>query len=421
MTVIGHTQSVDHQSDVKVIKNVKKEKSKIFSFAPGSWQLLGPLPIIGSRECNTFATNGQHIIVNPDFAITLNPLEIRGTLLHEEEHVSKRHHLRRGDRLPLAWNYACDYQINGELYRGTGYGTLYLLPEGFLYDHMYSTCNWSVEKIYNDMIQKGWEEPPDSEGSGTGGGTGGGGCGEVLDSPNASDPEENQREQQEIMERVRDAQLLEKAMGVGKGSLKDKINGESERSTASSEVIRRFLQKTFAQTRSFRRPNKRFLSKNILMPSRTKVVKDLYVAIDSSASVGITEFEQYRKNLIRWANELKLQKLHVAYVDSRIHNNPDTGQPWFTIDLTSGKGADAMELDIHGGGGTSFDPIFQHIRDENESHKIGALVYFTDGYGYVEEVVSVPYPVLWITSAVAPQFLDGSGEYCSGFGTVIEI
>jgi hypothetical protein len=29
--------------------------------------------------------------------------------------------------------------------------------------------------------------------------------------------------------------------------------------------------------------------------------------------------------------------------------------------------------------------------------------------------------VLWITSAVAHQFLDGSGEYCSGFGTVIEI
>lgn len=417
MTVAGNSWRADHQSDVKVINNVKKEKSKIFSFAPGSWQLLGPLPIRATRECDTFATNGQEIIVNPDFAITLNPLEIRGTLLHEEEHVSKRHHLRRGDRLPVAWNYACDYQINGELYRGTGYGTLYLLPEGFLYDDIYSTCNWSVEKIYNDMIQKGWEEPP----GGDGGGSGGGGCGEVQDSPNSDDPEANRQEQQDIIERVRDAQLLEKAMGIGKGSLKDKVNGESERSTASSEIIRQFLQKTFSQTRSFRRPNKRFLSKNILLPSHAKVVKDLYVAIDSSASVGITEFEQYRKNLIRWANELKLQRIHVAYVDSRIHHNPDTDQPWFTIDLTSGRGASAMELDIHGGGGTSFDPIFKYIANKGESHKIGALVYFTDGYGYVEEVVSVPYPVLWITSGQAPDFLNRDGEYWSGFGTVVEI
>ena len=84
MTVIGHPQSGDHQSDIKVIKNVIKEKSKIFSFAPGSWQLLGPLPIRGTRECETFATDGREIIVNPDYAITLNYLEIRGTLLHEE-------------------------------------------------------------------------------------------------------------------------------------------------------------------------------------------------------------------------------------------------------------------------------------------------------------------------------------------------
>ena len=414
MTVIGHPQSGDHQSDIKVIKNVIKEKSKIFSFAPGSWQLLGPLPIRGTRECETFATDGREIIVNPDYAITLNYLEIRGTLLHEEEHVSKRHHLRRGDRLPVAWNYACDYQINGELVRGSGYGTLYTLPEGFLYDDLYSNCNWSVEKIYNDMIQKGWKEPPDSED--------GGGVGGVLDSPNADDPDANRQEQEEIMERVRDAELLEKAVSRGgQGRLRDNVNGESDRGTASSEIISQFLRKTFTNTRSFRRPNKRFLSKNILLPSRAKVVKDLYVATDSSASVGMTEFEQYRKNMIRWAKELNLQRIHIAYIDSRIHKNPDTNEPWWTIDLTSGRGANAMELDVHGGGGTSFDPIFKHIRDNDEAHKIGALVYFTDGYGYVEDITSVPYPVLWITSAVSPNFINEDGDYWEGFGAVVEI
>ena len=150
-------------------------------------------------------------------------------------------------------------------------------------------------------------------------------------------------------------------------------------------------------------------------------MKDLYVATDSSASVGMTEFEQYRKNMIRWAKELNLQRIHIAYIDSRIHKNPDTNEPWWTIDLTSGRGADALELDVHGGGGTSFDPIFKHIRDNDEAHKIGALVYFTDGYGYVEDITSVPYPVLWITSAVSPNFINEDGDYWEGFGTVVEI
>ena len=414
----------DTVKDAKVIKKVKKEKSKIFSFAPGSWQLLGPLPIQADRSIGTYATDGQKILVNPDYSKSLNHLEIKGTLLHEEMHVSKCHHLRRGDRLPVAWNYACDYQINGELVRGSGYGRLYTLPHGFLYDDLYSTCNWSVEKIYNDMMRNGWTEPPPPPPGGSPGGseTTGGGVGEILDSPNADDPVANEQEQQEIMERVRDAQLLEKAMSKeGEGNITNNVNGESDRGTASSDLIRKFLRKTFSQKRSFRRPNKRFLSQNILMPARTKVVQDLYIAIDSSASVGLTEFEQYRKNIVRWIREIKLQRIHVSYIDTRIHKNPDTNKAWWTIDLTSNANPDALAMDFYGGGGTNFDPIFKYIRDENEESQVGALVYFTDGFGDVDDITHVPYPVLWVTSGRAPSFYNEEGDSWEGCGSVVEI
>jgi len=427
--------------DELIIRRVKKQRSKLFGCAPGTHQQMGFLPIEVSDQVSTFATDAKKILVNKSYAESINDLNIRGIVVHESLHIGLKHHIRlvvwmkrcglsKEDAQEL-WNIGTDYIINGMIKSSENYGKDFTLPDNVLWDDIYSTCGWPAEKVCNDMLRKGWkpkpkrpkpgdpkgppkpggvDDPPDTEG-----------CGEILvpeelqgDSKEAK--EARAKEEQDINNRVAEAAMLEKQIGQGKGGMFDKIF-KSTGKTTPAEHIRYFLKKHFSHVRSYKRPNKRFLHRKIYLPGKIKTPHTLYTCIDSSASMGQDEFEKCRKNLVRWAKELGLSKIRVAYVDSEIHMNPDIGKPWYDIDLKNGTGADAMELDIYGGGGTSFDPIFDYLEKNNED--VGGLVYFTDGMGWVSER-NPSFPVLWITTYCAPRF-GGRSDEGKPFGKVVHI
>ena len=428
-------QSKELTDDELVVRRVKKQRSKLFGCAPGAHQLMGFLPIKVSDQIATFATDGKVILVNKSFTESLSDLDTRGILIHESLHIGFKHHIRLVmwmKRCVLSeedaheiWNIGGDYVINGSIKSSKNYGKDFTLPDDVLWHDVYSTCGWPVEKICNDMLRKGWKPKPKR------GGGGGGknvskdptdhGCGEILvpedfkgDSQETKDAIE--KEEQNINKRVAEAAMLERQIGSGKGGMIDKIF-KSTGKTASSEHIRYFLRKHFSYVRSYKRPNRRFLHRKIYLPSKIKTPHTLYACIDSSASMGVNEFEKCRKNLVRWAKELGLSKIRVAYVDSVIHMNTKTDKPWYDIDLKNGTGADAMELDIYGGGGTSFDPIFDYLAKSNED--VGGLVYFTDGCGSVRSR-NPNFPVLWVTTLRAPS-VDHYGSKNELFGKVVHI
>ena len=443
--------------DELIVRRVKKQRSKLFGCAPGAHQLMGFLPIKVSKKIATYATDGRIILVNRTYAESLSDLETRGVILHESAHIALKHHIRMAlwkKRCGLperdaheCWNIGSDYRINGDLMRSENYGRDFTLPDNVLWDELYSNCDWPVEKICNDMLSKGWTPTPkgkepgeddegdsecdgeDESGGGDGDGEGGDnatptnhGCGEILvpedlegDSQEAKDAIE--KEEQSIDRRVAEAAMLERQIGQGKGGMFDKIF-KSTGKTASSEHIRHFLKKNFSHVRSYKRPNRRFLHKKIYLPSKIKTPHTLYACIDSSASMGRDDFEKCRKNLVRWSKDLGLSLIRVAYVDTEIHMNPKTNEPWYDMDLKNGRGADAMELDIYGGGGTGFDPIFDYIKKNNED--VGGLVYFTDGYGSVSDK-SPNFPVLWITTGKAPEVYGHYDDDTKLFGKVVHI
>ena len=436
-----HKQLTD---DELIIRRIKKQRSKLFGCAPGSHTLMGFLPIKVSDRTATFATDGKVILVNRSYAESINDLNVRGIIIHESLHIGLKHHIRLAvwmKRCPLSgedarelWNKGADYAINGSIKNSMNYGVDFTLPDNALWDHHYSTCGWPVEKICNDILKKGWKpkrKDKDDDGGGGGGGGGGGdaskdptdhGCGEILvpqdcegDSQEAKDAIE--KEERSINNRVAEAAMLERQIGQGKGGMIDKIFTSTGK-TASSDHIRYFLKKHFSHVRSYKRPNRRFLHRKIYLPSKIKTPHTLYACIDSSASMGRDDFEKCRKNLVRWAKELGLSKIRVAYVDREIHKNPDTDEPWYDIDLKNGTGADAMELDIYGGGGTSFDPIFDYIEKNNED--VGGLVYFTDGYGCVRDR-SPNFPVLWVTTGRVPMVGSYGNSGGKLFGKVVHI
>ena len=429
-------QSKQLTDDELIVRRVKKQRSKLFGCTPGAHQLMGFLPIIVSEKIATYATDGKVILVNRSFAESLSDLNTRGVILHESLHIGFKHHIRLARWLKRSglpeedahelFQICSDYVINGSLVRSANHGRDFTLPDDLLWDDTYSTCGWPVEKICRDMLRNGWKPQPKGPGRGRGGGASGSGptshgCGEILvpedckgDSKEAEEAIE--KEERDINRRVAEAAMLERQVGNGKGGMVDKIFTSTGKTT-SSEHIRHFLRKNFSHTRSYKRPNRRFLHRNIYLPSKIKTPHTLYACIDSSASMGRDEFEKCRKNLVRWAKELGLSLIRVAYVDSAIHMNPDTDKPWYDMDLKNGTGADALELEIYGGGGTSFDPIFDYLEKGDED--VGGLVYFTDGCGSVRDR-RPGFPVLWVTTYRTPRINSRAGG-SELFGKVVNI
>lgn len=67
------------------------------------------------REERAAYTDGRSIVFNAAVLGGHSPREILGVLLHELEHVARRHLARRGDRDPFLWNVATDAVINAQL------------------------------------------------------------------------------------------------------------------------------------------------------------------------------------------------------------------------------------------------------------------------------------------------------------------
>ena len=437
------------------IQRVKKQRAKLFPFAPGTYMMGGDMPIVASTEIDTYATDGEKIFVNVDFSKTMTDKEVRGVLIHEIKHKAHAHHLRRPDWCPhIVWNIACDYSINGDIKQSANYGPDFTLPDDGLVHKRHSYSGWSCERIARHLLDNdpafseeeeqppepglakpgdncdtnpetglppnpvpsadSGDENPDEEGQSSGEDQGKPKMpkpfGEVLDAPvkRDGDAEKIREAYRKIQEEVAEAEIVEKAMGREGGTSLTGMALKDLTKPCPTTIIRPFLQKSFERKRSWKRPNKRFSRNGNYFPGKSRVNGELVCCIDSSGSVGWSEFQKFQSVIVNTALDLGVTKVKVAYVDSHIHMNPDTGKPWFEFAL-SRSSTSSFNMDIYGGGGTSFDPIFDYIRENNED--VRALIYMTDGYGRCN-IPAPPYPVLWLTTEVAPSFK------CGEFGKV---
>ena len=364
-------------------------------------------------------------------------------------------------------NVAADYIINGKIRRMNGYGIHFVLPSDAMFHPVYSADDsWSLEAVCADMMKDEAQNPPpppppgpeqedegeevignpglptdddegDLEGEGPAsdedsaedqdgdqeGGSGGkekgehgeeistgSGCGDIIPHPGGegATAEEVQQIVADMTERIANAAVLEKSVSDGKGGsggVYSKIsNSDVGANVIPASVVKPFLVKASSRKMSMNRPNRRWLMHGMHLPGRTKNNCELINVIDSSGSVSLSELKEFRNQLIVWCKELGISKIRTAYVDSVVHLNPETDEPWFDIDVSL-VGADNIELDVFGGGATSFDPIFEYIKEHQE--QVSGLVYMTDGYGNVE-FERPEYPVLWVTNSVPPTFWNQS-------------
>ena len=342
------------------------------------------MPMILSDEVPTAATNGKRVLFNEKFVDSLTDDELLFLGCHEIGHPMLEHIFRRGARDPEGWNIACDIVLN-QLLVNEGIGKMPSV--GLLDPDLYNRAEGQAEKVYDLLPKRGKGRGPGGEGDEPGEGPGRYPGKGPLDQCEDGSKDAAEREQRIQEWKVAVAQAAQAAKMCGKLSAGiERLVGEILNPKVPwRQVLQQFVVKTKTDERTFARPNRRFASQGLYLPSVTgEAMGELLVAVDCSGSVGHYEMDQFAAELQSIKDELNPKKLHVTYFDSKVSHYEAYEQ------------GEDLDIRPHGGGGTAFSPVFKYA-NENGIDPL-ACVFLTDLY--CDDFGDQPsYPVLWVTTA----------------------
>lgn len=332
----------------------------------------------GYRGCRTAMTNGKDVLYSRTFVAGLSDAEFRFLILHESYHVIYRHlttyrHLY--DENARRANMACDYVINLKLMdfdRETDRGFI-SMPKVGLLDEKYRGMDSA--QVYASLA-----DDDGGEGGGSGKGQGqsqgeGMGDGETLDQHDwdgAEDmtPQEKKELERAIDEAIRQGALVAGKMGSGGSRLLDDV---LQSKIDWREALREFVSTTCSGNdySTWRRPNRRFVSAGIYLPSGiTETVGELVIAIDTSGSIGGRELAQFLGEVCAIAKAVRPQAVRLLYWDTTVCRDEYYLQDQLDDIVKSTKPA--------GGGGTTVECVPEYLRDKQIRPQ--AVVVLTDGY-----------------------------------------
>lgn len=321
----------------------------------------------------TAATNGKRIKFNREFISDLDDERLKFLVAHECFHPMLEHNYRRNSRDPRKWNKAGDYVIN-KLLTDERIGQM---PDGGLLDNnIWNAGGGSTDGIYNIL-------PDDPPGHGPGGY---GGPGDPLDDCEDAEgsPAEQAQAHAEMKVKVAQAAQAAKMMGKMSAGLQRLVDETLNPKVDWREVLRRFITKCKTDDRSFARPNRRFISQGLYLPTVSgEVLGELLFAVDCSGSIGQEELNQFAAEVRCVKEDLFPTKIHVVYFDSEVSHYESYGPD------------EALDIKPHGGGGTAFSPVFEYMQKHNIEPV--AVVFLTDLY--CDDYGTMPdCPVLWVST-----------------------
>ena len=148
------------------------------------------------------------------------------------------------------------------------------------------------------------------------------------------------------------------------------------------EELRLALDIHFRDDYTLLPPSKKLLSYGIYLPSSVSQTFRLVIAVDSSGSVDEVLLNQFLSEINFLMCLVENYVIELIVCDDAIR----TTQTFMR--------GESLELDLKGGGGTDFQPVFDFIDTQLDDVKL--LVYFTDLEGiFPQEKPS--YPVKWLS------------------------
>lgn len=351
-----------------------------------------------TEDVATAMTNGRDEWYNTEFMFKFGDKGAAFIIVHENMHKAARH-LTVYDKLhainPQIANAACDYWINLRIIAADPQGERVEMPRDEngkpmgLLDEKYK--GRTVLQIFNDLMQQK-KDKQDSGGSGDGeGGDGEGSQGlDQHDWAGAKKmtPAEAKTLEQDVKQAVRQGQMAAKKAGVGAGTdslglselLQSKVDWRAQ--------LREFVNSTCArkQESSWRRPNRRFLQHDMIMPTFAgESIEEVVFARDASGSMFFsTRLPRVTGEMVAIAKAMQIERIHLLDWDGAVVSRGV---------FDSEKFANAPEVSrVHGGGGTDPTCVERYLKDKKI--KPSAVIMLTDGE--VGSWGNWDCPVLWV-------------------------
>jgi len=354
-----------------VTKRISKAKTALILEHPFIGSVALNMPMSIDNSVPTAATNGKRVLFNEEFCNGLSDEELKFLVAHECMHPMLEHNFRRGERDAYKWNQAADYVIN-KLLTDEGIGKM---PEqGLLDDTIYTNGGGTSDGIFNLLP----DTPEDGQGNG--------GQGQPLDSceDGQGSPAEVSQQQAEWKVKVAQAAQSAKMMGKMSAGLERLVDTILKPKVDWRDVLQRFVVKCRSDQRSWARPNRRFLSQGLYLPSVSgESLGEIAFAVDCSGSIGQDEINQFASEITTVWQDQRPTKVHVIYFDSEVSHYDEFEQE------------DEPVVKPHGGGGTAFSPVFRYMADKGIEPV--ACIFLTDlccdDFGDAPD-----YPVLWVST-----------------------
>ncbi len=347
----------------------------------------------------TAATDGERIYFDPRFLDEISDRELIFVLMHEIMHVALRHCFRAGDRDSTGFNIACDIVVNSNILQASGmdpksislskYGeSMHKTPSG---DEGY---DFTAEEVY-EMLPMAMKRSSSANGPGIGGSGAGYPSNGFKDDHSKWGSVQDKALEAVWANRMRDAleastsRSSVKGRGILPAGVERELKELLDPKTDWKVLLNDFIHEEITDY-SFMPPDRRFTDNPFLLPDYNDtetVVKNILFMIDTSASMSEDEITQAYSE-IKGAIDQFNGRLEgrLGFFDAAVV----PPEPFY----------DENEFRIIrpvGGGGTSFDAIFDYIRSEMSDREIASIIIMTDGYApFPEESAAIGIPVLWM-------------------------
>lgn len=364
-----------------------------------------------TTDIPTAMTNGKDCWFNPDFIFGFpnGDKAAAFVMVHEWLHKAGMHfstYKSLHKINPMVSNMATDQWINNRIVLADPKNLLTEMPvdkdgniRGLL-DPKYQ--DWVVKRIFYDILKQQEEEEDghgdgdgdgdsEAEGEGKSKGTGGGGSPSFDDHDWDGAEELSKDEKKELKRDITDAirNNLHAANRIGSGGLSDAL-GLNELVTPKVDwrvQLRQFLNSTCRKKErsSWRRPNRRYLHQDIIMPTlEGQSIKCMVQARDASCSMHYANrLEQATSEMVSIANMLDIDQIHVIDWDG-------TAEYRGVFSSAELKNAPPIK-NVVGGGGTDPRCVADCLK-ENDIRP-DCMVMLTDGE--INNWGNWTMPVLW--------------------------
>ena len=344
-----------------------------------------------TTDVPTACTNGRDCWFNPDFLFKQIKNGDKGAalvLVHEWLHKAGMHmvtYRRLAEQDAMRTNMATDFWIHDRIEVADPQHILTEMPVGDdgnaigLYDPKYH--GWTVKRIFQDLEQ---------EQQGGGGEGGGGDAGfDHHDWEGAKDMDAKEKEKlaEDIKQAIR--QGLHADAKAGQGGLRDAL-GLAELVTPKVSwraLLRMFMNSTCRKKEqsTWRRPNRRFLHNDIIMPTlQGNSINEAVITRDTSGSMWCgNRLRDATSEIIGIAKAISIDKIHFIDWDGQVENH----EIYSSDSLVD---APAMRS-ATGGGGTDPTCVSDYLKEKGI--KPDCIIMLTDGEIY--NWGNWTAPILW--------------------------